>query len=75
MEEPLAVRDAIILCGKVGIVKVIIKGECASIINWCKFDSSAPPWDVVSILANIKSLESSLDVLFCFVWLGDRPTL
>lgn len=47
------------------VVVIIIKGEYASIISWCKFDISAPLWDIVSILADIKSLASTLHVLFC----------
>ena len=69
MKEVLAIRDAIIFYKKRrGLLKSSSKGTAPLLlINWCKFDSSAHPWGVVSILADIKSLAFLLDVLFCLV--------
>lgn len=52
---------------KAGISKDIIEGDCSSVIYRCKFDGSAPPWDIENVIVDIRSFVSSLEVMFIVV--------
>lgn len=68
--DSLAVCETLIFCSKTGLFSVGIKSDCANVLERCGFNGSDPPWDIVNIFEDIKSLVRHINVVFCNVRLS-----